>query len=142
MPVKWVFDTWSNQKEINPPMIRQVEAWMYLRHMPSVTPRCFKYKHNTQNSIPSIAKLISTVSDSNVKKCRLCQKTSVIFVPVCCNHILSNYLVGLNNRKFLFRTWCWSSYEDEVLYQHYYEEKQTVWSSNGPTRLLCNINIY
>jgi hypothetical protein len=23
--VKWVFDTLSNQKEINPPMIRQVE---------------------------------------------------------------------------------------------------------------------
>jgi hypothetical protein len=33
-------------------------------------------------------------------------KTTDIFVPVCCNYILSKYLVGLNYRKFLFRTLC------------------------------------
>ena len=85
--------------------------------------RWFKYKHNTQKSIPSIAKLISTVPDSNVKKCRLCQKTTAIFVPVCCNYILSKYLVGLNNRIFLFRDLSWSSYKDEVLFQHFTWEK-------------------
>jgi hypothetical protein len=46
-------------------------------------------------------------------------KTTDIFVPVCCNYILWKYLVGLNNRKFLLRTLCWSSYEDDVLYQHF-----------------------
>jgi hypothetical protein len=40
-------------------------------------------------------------------------KTTDIFVPVCCKYILSKYLMGLNNRKFLFRTICWSSYEDD-----------------------------
>jgi hypothetical protein len=38
-----------------------------------------------KKSIPSIAKLISTVPDSNVKKCRLCEKTTEILVHVCCN---------------------------------------------------------
>ena len=38
-----------------------------------------------QKSIPSIAKLISTVPDSNVKKCRLCEKKTDFVVPVCSN---------------------------------------------------------
>ena len=43
--------------------------------------------------------------------------------------ILSKYLVGLNYRIFLFRTLCWSSYEDEVLYQHFTWRKLRVRSS-------------
>jgi hypothetical protein len=37
--------------------------------------------------------------------------------------ILSKYLVGLNNRIFLFRDLSWSSYKDEVLFQHFTWEK-------------------
>ena len=38
-----------------------------------------------QKSIPNIAKLISTVPDSNVKKCRLYEKQYTdIFLHVCC----------------------------------------------------------
>ena len=54
-----------------------------------------------KKSIPSIAKLISTIPDSNVKKCRLCEKKS----PDIC------------------------SYEDEVLYQHFTWKKLLVRSS-------------
>ena len=69
-------------------MIRQVETWMKYIYdtCPLVTSRCFKYKHNTQKSIPSIAKLISTVPDSNVKNADYeGGKTPDIFVHVCFN---------------------------------------------------------
>jgi hypothetical protein len=63
-------------------MIRQVETWMYLLH----TLGDLNIDIIHKKSIPSIAKLISTVPDSNVKICRLCEKKNPdIFVPVCCN---------------------------------------------------------
>jgi hypothetical protein len=37
--------------------------------------------------------------------------------------------LNTNNRKFLLRTLCWSSYEDEVLYQHFTWKKLRVRSS-------------
>ena len=59
--------------------------------------------------------MISTVPDSNVKICRLCKKNPAIFVPVRCNHILSNYLVGLNYRKF-----CLEPYVEVATRMRYY----------------------
>jgi hypothetical protein len=61
-----------------------------------------------KKSIPIIAKLISTVPDSNVKICRLCEKktTDILYTCAVTVNILSKYLVGLNYRKFLFRTLC------------------------------------
>jgi hypothetical protein len=46
-----------------------------------------------KKSIPSIAKLISTVSDSNVNICRLCEKTTYCFVyvfQICFKHFPTN----------------------------------------------------
>jgi hypothetical protein len=46
------------------------------------------------------------------------KKTQIFLYPCDVTvNILSKYLVGLDYRKFQFRTLCWSSYEDEVLYQ-------------------------
>jgi hypothetical protein len=43
------------------------------------------------------------------------KKNPAIFVPVRCNHILSNYLVGLNYRKF-----CLEPYVEVATRRRYY----------------------
>ena len=121
MPVNWVFNTWSNQIEIKLPMIRQVETWM----------KCIYYTFPPMNPVDDLNMNIIPVTQKHslllnwfqpyqtpmLKNADYVKKQHIFFVPVYCNYIPSNYLVGLNYRKLLFRTFCWSSYEDEVLYQ-------------------------
>ena len=70
-----------------------------------------------------IAKLISTVPDSNVKICRLCEKQYTdIFVHMCCNcphsFEIQNIWWDLIIEIFCLELFVeLSSYEDEVLYQ-------------------------
>ena len=79
-----------------------------------------------------ITKLISTVPDSNVKICRLCEKQYTdIFVHVCynCQYSVEIQIIWWD---LIIENFCLelyvelSSYEDEVLYTKSYLEKLRV----------------
>jgi hypothetical protein len=79
-----------------------------------------------------ITKLISTVPDSNVKMCRLCEKQYTdIFVHVCynCQYSVEIQIIWWD---LIIENFCLelyvelSSYEDEVLYTKFYLEKLRV----------------
>ena len=117
MPVKWVFDTWSNQKDINPNDQTSWNMNVFTTYALRWTLGDLNINIIPKNRYQVLLNWFQPYQTPMLKNADYVKKTTYIFVPVCCNYILSKYLMGLNYRKFLFRTLCWSSYEDEVLYQ-------------------------
>ena len=99
MPVKWVFDTWSNQKDINPQWSNKLKHECIYDKRPPVTSRCFKYRHNTQTNRYQV--LLNWFQPySNVKICRLCGKKTQIFLYTCA---VTVNILSKSNKNFLLK---------------------------------------